>query len=270
MMRKVSSPAMVPTTSRVVEVVDLPGDRGRRTDLAAHHEQLLRDERGAREVAQHVARRLLRVLGPLAGAEHVLGAAEVRADLLQVELADVARDRGLRDLAAERAEGAHQLALGGHLALLHHGLDEALALGLAHRCATVHADRLPPRVCRLRRAAPEHRKRHGPLHRIHQLRLGICNRPARCGRLAARSRRHLGAAAGVGEDLEQHGVLDAAVDDVGAAHAGLQRPAHGRRLGEHAAGDAAGGHQRAEVGEVALGDRRRSRRPAPRRCPRRR
>src|SRR5450756_2291495 len=38
-----------------------------------------------------------------------------------------------------------------------------------------------------------------------------------------RSRRHLGAAAGVGEDLEQHRVLHAAVDDVGAGHAALQR-----------------------------------------------
>src|SRR5450830_998973 len=69
-----------------------------------------------------------------------------------------------------------------------------------------------------------------------------------------RSRRHLGAAAGVGEDLEQHRVLHAAVDDVGAGHAALQRLAHGRDLGDHAAGDAPRGLQRPEVGEVALGD----------------
>ena len=141
---KVSSPASVPTTSvwlrlsiwrATVEAVPI----SQRTTT-----QLLGDRGGAREVAQHVARRLLGVLGPLARAEHVLGAPQVRAHLLQVELADVARDGRLRDLAAEGAERAHELALGGDLALLDDRLDEPLALGLAHRRALRScASRLP-------------------------------------------------------------------------------------------------------------------------------
>ena len=105
---------------------------------------VLGHRRGAREVAQHVAGGLLGVLGPLARAEHVLGAAEVRAHLLQVELADVARHGRLRDLAAERAERVHQLALRGDLALLDDRLDEPLTFGLAHRRALVHTAAASP------------------------------------------------------------------------------------------------------------------------------
>jgi len=87
------------------------------------------------KIAHHVARRLLGVLGALARAEHVLGAPQVRAHLLQVEFADVARHGGLRDLTAESAQSAHQLTLRSDLALLDHRLDEPLALSLAHQRA---------------------------------------------------------------------------------------------------------------------------------------
>ena len=136
-MRKVSSPASVPTTSRVIQVVDLAGDRGGRADLAAHHDEVLGDRGGPGEVAQHVAGGLLGVFGALARRQYVLGAPEVGAHLLQVELADVARDGRLRDLAAQAAQGVDQLPLRGDLALHDHGLDQSVTFRLAHGLALV-------------------------------------------------------------------------------------------------------------------------------------
>ena len=58
----------------------------------------------------------------------------------------------------------------------------------------------------------------------------------------------------VGEDLEQQHVGDAAVEDVGAAHAVAHRVDAALDLGDHPAGDRAVGHQRVELVGGGLAD----------------
>src|SRR5690606_33969160 len=60
----------------------------------------------------------------------------------------------------------------------------------------------------------------------------------------------------VGEDLQQHSVFDAAVDDVRAAYAAVHRVQGTFDLGQHAAIDGAIGDQVVDLGRAQTGENR--------------
>src|SRR3954454_22814290 len=95
----------------MLEAVERPCDRGRRTDLRLHDDEVLGDHRPSAELVEQAVEDLPRVDPALPVRQDVAEPAERVARLLEAQLANVARDGRLGDAAARRLERVEELLL---------------------------------------------------------------------------------------------------------------------------------------------------------------
>ena len=118
--------------------VERPGDRRRRADLTRDDDQVLGDDGAAPELAKQRVEGVARLEHPpMAGYDVPLAPKEV-AGLDEPELADVARDRRLRDDAAGRSQRVQELLLRSEPQAIDEADDEPLALGLRELTIRMH------------------------------------------------------------------------------------------------------------------------------------
>src|SRR6266540_3618977 len=126
----------------MLEPVDRPRDRGRRSQLRLENDDVPCRRRAASELVENRRERLARIRAPRALRRNVARTSERVADLLQAELADVARDGRLSHptpLAGERVE---QLELRRDPLPGDEARDQPLALGLPEVASLLHSVRL--------------------------------------------------------------------------------------------------------------------------------
>ena len=128
--RHVSSPASVPTTSGCSSRSSARAIAGADPISAWTTTRFWATDGAAAELVEQAVEDLARVDPPLAVRQHVAEPSERVARLLEAELADVPRDRRLRDRAAGALERVEQLLLGAEPLALDEARHETLPLGL--------------------------------------------------------------------------------------------------------------------------------------------
>jgi hypothetical protein len=123
----------------VIDAVERPRDRGRGAKLRVDDDDVLRRHRSPPELREHRSERLARASTASAPRQHVARPPEHVQGLLEPELADVARDRRLRDLTAGFPERSLQLVLAADPPATDDARDQALALVLRKLPTPVHA-----------------------------------------------------------------------------------------------------------------------------------
>ena|SRR5947209_13132464 len=122
----------------MLEPIERAGDRGRRAELGGEDDEVLGGGGAARELAEHAGERLVRVHPPGPVRCDVARASERILALLEPELADVARDRRLRNPAAGARKRVPQLELRSDPLASDEAADQPLAVPLPELSLELH------------------------------------------------------------------------------------------------------------------------------------
>jgi hypothetical protein len=95
----------------MLQAIERSADRRRRAELGVDDDDVLRRRRPPAELRQDRRQRLARIAPPAVLRQHVPRAPQLIVTLLEPQLADVPRDRGLGGQAALAGQGREQIVL---------------------------------------------------------------------------------------------------------------------------------------------------------------